>query len=68
MFQRIDVLVGSCVAKTIVVVPAILTFYLFILQYVFNLSVLIEVVHPVESCTEGVAQEQERVARLLGEQ
>lgn len=65
------VLVGSCVAKTIVVVPAILTFYLFILQYVFNPSMLIELVHPVESCTdttEGVAQEQERVARLLGEQ
>lgn len=65
------ILVGSCVAKTIVVVPAILTFYLFILQYVFNLSMLIELVHPVEGCTdttEGVAQEQERVARLLGEQ
>lgn len=65
------VLVDSCIAKTVVVVPVILTFYLFILQCIFNLSMLIELVHPVESCTgttEGVAREQERVARLLGEQ
>jgi len=64
------VLVDSCVAKAVVVVPAILTSCLFILQGIFSLSVLTELVHPAESCTgtaEGVAQEQERVARLLGE-
>lgn len=64
------VLIDSCIAKTVVVVPPILTFYLFILQSIFNLSMLIELAHLVESCTgstDGVAQEQERVARLLGE-
>lgn len=52
------VLVDSCIAKAVVAVPAI---YLF-LQSIFSLSVLIELIHPVESCTgttEGVAQEQE---------
>lgn len=65
------VLVNSCVTKTVVFVPAILTFYLFILQSIFKLSVLIELVYPVESCTGTtgvVAQEQERVSRLLREQ
>lgn len=65
------VLVDSCVAKTLVAVPAILAFYLFVLQCIFNVSMLIELVHSVESYTgtpEGVAQEQERVARLLGKQ
>lgn len=47
-------LVGSGIAKSVVIVPAILTFCLFTLQGIFNLSVLMN-----WFTTEGVAQDQE---------
>lgn len=64
------VLVDSCVAKTVSSSCSCRSYLLFILQSI-NLSMLMELVQPVESCTgttEGVAQEQERVAGLLEEQ
>lgn len=47
-------LVGSGIAKSVVIVPAILTFCFFTLQGIFNLSVLMN-----SFTIEGVAQDQE---------
>lgn len=53
-FWQLVILVGSGIAKLVVVVPAILTFCLFTWQSIFNLSVLMN-----WFTSAGVAQDQE---------
>lgn len=53
-FWGLVILVSSGIAKSVVVVPTILTFCLFTLQSIFNLSLFMSCFTP-----EGVAQDQE---------
>lgn len=58
------ILVGSGIVKSVLIVPAILTFCLFSLQSIFNLSVLMN-----WFTTERVAQDQgshQAVGRTVG--